>query len=422
MKILIALFVGLLTGTLGFFVAGFYGAAYCKWYRVSTFEGAAGYVMAAIAMLGAILGLIIAGVVSRFIAVDSTPGFFKGLGVSCGLVIGIAAITTVISWLLADIPPKIGGRYLNLEVEIRLPVGQTNPPTSVIKDPKLTLGSVINHKQRKSEDGELRLAEARFENGRWIVPGSVRVFTMRGRRSIYSQMGSESVQGFLVPLPARPGKKFENWSEWEPRPRGGATWPDTNPSYRFRVQRVLPPPPEPDPAIVEAERFAALKPDAPLEQWLVFLRREAPEDRNQSILKVVNARQPELAKLIASTNCATREMALNTVMNLSRVSPEVSEAVLAEGRQLGSALKDFNQMKSDDPDFYNVQVALRSRFSYWHHAWWRVHQITRVDGRPPVQEILDLARVRAKDTSMDEIVINAEAHLRGLEPVAQNAQ
>jgi hypothetical protein len=115
-------------------------------------------------------------------------------------------------------------------------------------------------------------------------------------------------------------------------------------------------------------------------------------------------------------------MALNTVMNLTRISPEVTEAMRTEGRKIALALRDFNQMKSDDPEFYNVQVALRSRFSHWHHAWWNVHRITGVDGRPPVQEILDLARVRAKETSMDEIVINAEAHLRGLELATENAR
>jgi hypothetical protein len=101
-------------------------------------------------------------------------------------------------------------------------------------------------------------------------------------------------------------------------------------------------------------------------------------------------------------------------MDLTSLAPEVSEAVLAEGRDIAEGIRRFNGMKQDDADSYAVQSELRSRFSYWHRAWWTVHQRTGVDGRPPVQAILDLALVRAKEPSMDEIVANARAHLGGL--------
>ena len=53
------------------------------------------------------------------------------------------------------------------------------------------------------------------------------------------------------------------WSEWLPR-RGadGGPWPATKISYRFRVQRMRPEPPAPDPEVEEAGRFAALAADA----------------------------------------------------------------------------------------------------------------------------------------------------------------
>ena len=71
-------------------------------------------------------------------------------------------------------------------------------------------------------------------------------------------------------------------------------------------------------------------------------------------------------------------------------------------------------MKSEDPQFLDIQVQLRTRFNYWHQAWWTVHQLTGVDGRPPVQELFGLALVRSKDSTMDEIVANAQAHLDGI--------
>jgi hypothetical protein len=273
----------------------------------------------------------------------------------------------------------------------------------------------VNHVQRKSETGELKLKEARQENGRWIIPGSVEVFTMRGKRSISAQLGGKYVAGFLVPLPARPGKKFEEWSDWQPRPRQG-TWPDTNPSYRFRVQRVIPPPAPPDPEVVEAEQFAALKADAPLEEWLSFLNSRSTQERINAVAAVTQKRQPELGWLIRSTNSPTREAALTIVPYLSTISPEVTNAILADGRDIAEAIQRFNQMKTDEPRFLDEQVQLRSRFNYWKQAWWTVQQRLGLDGRPPVREIRDLAAIRAKETTMDEIVVNADAILAALDP------
>jgi len=231
-------------------------------------------------------------------------------------------------------------------------------------------------------------------------------------------MNGRSLGGFLITLPARPGKKYEQWSDWFPDPPPGRPqWPDTEPSCRYRVQQIIPPPPPPDPAVVDAQKLAALKPDAPLAEYLSFLKRDAPAERYQAVDKVIEQRPAELAQLIRSDDSNLREPALAVVTRLSRITPEISDAVLAEQRRLVDELKQFNEMKPDDPKFTDVQIQLRTRFNYWHQAWWTVHQLTGVDGRPPVQELLDLANVRAKDTTLDEIVANAQAHLDGIKQV-----
>src|SRR5262249_12227229 len=150
-------------------------------------------------------------------------------------VLVISGVTTCVCWLVADIPPQIGGRELSLEVELRLPVGQTNSPAAASGETSLALGSVVRHVQRASQRGEMDITKARFEGGRWIIPGAVDLFTMRGLRSVDFVIGGESC-GFIIPLPARPSKKFEQWSDWFPEPPPHkAAWPDTKPSCRFRV-------------------------------------------------------------------------------------------------------------------------------------------------------------------------------------------
>jgi hypothetical protein len=417
MNWLLSIVIAALSGALGLFSAGCIMSACVKWYRISGFEGGAGYAVAATALIGGIAGLIIGLLAARLVAAGASPGFLKGLGWSWGVILCISVIAVALCWVLADIPPKIKGQELRLEIELRLPAGQTNPPSSLAGESHLDLGSVIDHRQRNSLHGELKVREAKLVDNRWVVPGSVYLYTMRGLRSLAITLGGKSGEGFLVPLPARPGRQFEQWSEWLPRARSkDQPWPDTAASYRFRVQRIQPPSPEPDPAAVEAQEFAALKADAPLEEWLKFMKAFAPLERSRALMQQVAGHQAELARLIGSTNSAVRESALSAVMQLTNVAPEVSEAVLAEGCAVAEGIRQFNDMDAGAPDFYDVQIQLRSRFSYWHQAWWTVHRLTGVDGRPPVQTILDLALVRANATTMDEIVINARAHLGGLEP------
>src|SRR5262249_10315072 len=106
-----SIFIALLTGTLALFVAGCVAGACVSWYRISGFEGGSGYFMGASAILGGIAGLFIGLITSRVVAAGLAPGFLKGLGLSWGIVFGIAGVATLIAFLLADIPPKIGGRY-----------------------------------------------------------------------------------------------------------------------------------------------------------------------------------------------------------------------------------------------------------------------------------------------------------------------
>jgi hypothetical protein len=188
------------------------------------------------------------------------------------------------------------------------------------------------------------------------------------------------------------------------------------------VQRIEPPPPPPDPQVVEAEKFAALKPEAPLTEWFAFKHEDAPEERTKLIMEVAEKRPAELAELIRSTNRTERESALEVVPHLKEITPEIRDAVVAEGHQITEGLRRFNEMKSDDPSLWSTQLELRARFAYWKQAWWTVHRRLGLDGRPPVQEIYDLAMVRSKDTTMDEVVVNAKVILNALNPIAQGAQ
>jgi hypothetical protein len=148
-----SVFSALLTGVVGFFVAGAVAVLCVGWYRISGFEGGAGYFVVLTAILGGIVSFFLGLIVTRLVGSGSGLAFLKGTAIAWGIVLGIGGVAALISFLLGDVPPKIDGRKLRVEVEIRLPVGETNPPANVTEEASLVLGSVVNHVQRKSETG-----------------------------------------------------------------------------------------------------------------------------------------------------------------------------------------------------------------------------------------------------------------------------
>lgn len=236
---LASILVALLTAGAGLLAAGVAMNACVGWYRVSSFEGKAGYAVVTVALLGGIAGLVVGLVTARLAPSGGLGGFARSVGIAWALVGGAALLAAGIARALADVPPTLDGHGLRLEVEVRLPVDAKVPRADADGESYFHLHSVVRRTARKSVRGDLRLAEARVEDGRVVVPGSAPLFTQRGGRSIGFRIQGLEPFGFLVPLPTRPGPANEAWSAWGPRPPPPDVWPDTRPSYRFRVQRIV---------------------------------------------------------------------------------------------------------------------------------------------------------------------------------------
>ena len=146
--------------------------------------------------------------------------------------------------LLADIPPEIDGEALMLAVEVRWPEDQVEQPVAGADEGSLALHSIpfYSNTVRATETGPLWMEDAQRVDGRWVVPGAVSVFTSRGKRVLVVSTGDddEANEGFQVPLAARPGRRYLEWSDWLPRTRPGIT-PHNRLTYRFRVRRTSQP-------------------------------------------------------------------------------------------------------------------------------------------------------------------------------------
>jgi hypothetical protein len=96
---LATLLVAALVGALGLVASGFIANACVNSYRVSSFEGAAGYFVVVTALLGGIASFVIGIVTSRTMA-PSEPGVLATLGVALAVVGGLAALALSGCWLL----------------------------------------------------------------------------------------------------------------------------------------------------------------------------------------------------------------------------------------------------------------------------------------------------------------------------------
>src|SRR5438067_10747185 len=91
-------------------------------YHVSNFEGGRGMlIFFALAPLGLIVGFIIGLVVALRSRGTGFGGFAKAQGIALGIEIGLAVIVSGVLYLAADHPPKLDGKPLALEFELKIP-------------------------------------------------------------------------------------------------------------------------------------------------------------------------------------------------------------------------------------------------------------------------------------------------------------
>jgi hypothetical protein len=407
---LISLGAAALSAVAGLFLAGFIAHACVSWYRISSREGASGYFVIYLALIGAVTSGFVGLVGARMVASRFGPGFGRELAGALAAVSLIAAVVAGVCRLLADVAPTIDGRDLNLEVEFRLPdTHRADRPPSHRNEWRIRLAALSGHTQRTYRDGEVRAEAARYEDGRWTVPAEGYVFTERGRRVISLECEGKDEGGFVLPLPGRPGREFLSWSDWLPRQQAsGQPWPEDKLSYRFRVQKTIPPPPPKSEAEVkavrdaeEAARFAAVPLDAPVQTWFPYLAYEQP--LTQRALQVLSGRATlasELGALVVDEDPKLAHDALCCIGLLPAPSNELIGAVQAAGREIGVRITRFNQTPSDRDPSFETAVDPARRFYGWMRAVQNLRERCGGDFTPELKTILELSRVRPESHCM----------------------
>ena len=150
----LVLLVALLTGGVGLLLGGVVMAACVRWFRVSSFEGKSGYAIVAMALLGLIVGFLVGLITALTLPADASLPFLRALGIAVGLVAGAAGLAALVARLVADVPPRLDGRELLLDVEVRLPAGQTQLPDIPADQAYVELGALKGRVRRRA--GQVR--------------------------------------------------------------------------------------------------------------------------------------------------------------------------------------------------------------------------------------------------------------------------
>jgi hypothetical protein len=214
MRFLRAFFIALFTAVVGCVFALFVGDYLTRLAHVPEMEGQRGMtVFFLCAPLGILAGLI-TGIISSILVRRQGPaGFFIAQGWSLLIVCGVAGLLVGVPYMLSDKPPRIDGKRVELQFELRVPATFKIPdqPNGYSIQASLYTDGLQSRFAFIDWSGITRDAE------HLTIPGNVPLLTHSKSRSLLIEIGNESDAAQFIELknlPAAPRKENEAWSDW----------------------------------------------------------------------------------------------------------------------------------------------------------------------------------------------------------------
>jgi len=206
-------FIAIFTALVGCVLAFFVGDYLTRLAHVPEMEGQRGMTIVFLcAPLGILAGLIIGIISSVLVERRGLAGFLIAQGWSLLIVCAIAALVAGVPYLLSDKPPKIDGKRLEFEFELRA--------SSTFKTPEQPDGYSIRVSlytdNRQSRFAFIDWNAIRKDAEHITIPGTVPLLTHSKTRSLLASIGNEPAASQFIELkiPPVPTKQDETWSEW----------------------------------------------------------------------------------------------------------------------------------------------------------------------------------------------------------------
>jgi hypothetical protein len=206
-------FIALFTAFVGCVLAFFVGDYLTRLAHVPEMEGQRGMTIVFLcAPLGILAGLVIGIALAILVRREGLAGFFIAQGWSLLILLGLAGLLAGVPYLLSDKPPRIDGKRLELQFELRAPATFRIPDQPDGYSIRASLYTDNRESQVAFIDWNSIIKDAEHIT----IPGSVPLLTHSKSRSLFASIGNEpSASQFIeLKIPPSPRKEDEMWSEW----------------------------------------------------------------------------------------------------------------------------------------------------------------------------------------------------------------
>ncbi len=241
MRFLRAFFIALFTAVVGCVLAVFVGDYLTRLAHVPEMEGQRGMTVFFLCVpLGTLAGLVIGIASAILVRRQGLNGFLIAQGWSLLTVCGLAGLLTGVPYFLSDKPPRIDGKRLELQFELRAPATFKIPD----QPDGYSIRVSLYNDNRQSEFAFIDWSGITKEPEHIIIPGRVSLLTHSKSRSLLASIGNEPVASQFIELknlPAAPGKENQSWSDWIYAVERADLSPVPEPerfAARYRVHRI----------------------------------------------------------------------------------------------------------------------------------------------------------------------------------------
>jgi hypothetical protein len=240
MRVLRALFIALFTAFVGCVLAFFVGDYLTRLAHVPEMEGQRGMTVFFLCVpLGILAGLVIGIVSAIAVRRQGLAGFLVAQSWSLLIVCGVAGVLAGIPYLLSDKPPRIDGKRLELQFELRAPATFKIPDQPDGYGIQVCLYTDNRQNQYAFIDWNGITKDAEHAT----VPGHVPLLTHSKIRSLMASIGNEPVASQFIELriPPAPRREDETWSDWIFATQQADLSPVSEPermALRYRVRPV----------------------------------------------------------------------------------------------------------------------------------------------------------------------------------------
>jgi hypothetical protein len=213
MRFLRALVIGIFTAIVGCVLAFVVGDYLTRLAHVPEMEGQRGMTVVFLCVpLGILAGSVIGIISSVVVRRQGFAGFVIAQGWSLLIVCAIAGLLAGVPYLLSDKPPRIAGKRLELQFELRAPSRFKIPDQPDGYSVRVSL--YTDNRQSRFAFVDWNSMQRSAEHV--TIPGKIPLLTHSKTRSLLASIGDEPAASQFIELkiPPAPRKDDETWSDW----------------------------------------------------------------------------------------------------------------------------------------------------------------------------------------------------------------